>query len=292
MLFIMLPISDKRNLIRCNKELNIKKNLMSNYENEFMAKIKKTYQYYLPTEIRLVEKYTIEILYDGYEHLIPKTYICKQNKLCNETGFMYFYCSVMKNLELLKNLLHFNFRHSIYVSYGAAFNGDLEVLKWARENGYNWDSWTCCSAAQNGHLEVLKWARENGCDWNSSTCAWAAENGHLEILKWARENGCNWNSSTCSNAAENGHLEVLKWARENGCKWDSNTCSWAAQNGHLEVLKWARENGCKWNSSTSSFAALNGHLEVLKWGIFFGYTCIRKKSPEKMVVIGILVQLV
>ena len=25
-------------------------------------------------------------------------------------------------------------------------------------------------AAQNGHLEVLKWARENGCNWNKQYC--------------------------------------------------------------------------------------------------------------------------
>src|SRR6201996_5510443 len=197
-LFIMLPITDKRNIIRCNKELNTKKNLMSNYENEFMAKIKKTYKYHLPTKMTPLEKNTIEILYDGYAHLIPKTYICKQNKLCNETAFMYFYCSVIKNLELLKKLLHFNFKYNKYVSYGAAFNGDLEVLKWARENG---------------------------CDWNSNTCTWAAENGHLEVLKWARENGCDWDSSTCSRAALNGHLEVLKWARKNACDWNFRTCS-------------------------------------------------------------------
>src|SRR5271165_4484675 len=86
-------------------------------------------------------------------------------------------------------------------------------------------------AAQNGWLDLLKWAKQNGCDWNSSTCSIAAHNGHLEVLKWARENGCKWNSLTCSNAAENGHLEVLKWARENGCDWNSYTCSYAARNG-------------------------------------------------------------
>ena len=55
------------------------------------------------------------------------------------------------------------------------------------------------NAALNGHLEVLKWARENGCEWNSNTCANAALNGHLEVLKWARENGCEWDSDTCAS---------------------------------------------------------------------------------------------
>jgi hypothetical protein len=32
----------------------------------------------------------------------------------------------------------------------------IEVLKWARKNGYEWDGWTCANAARNGNLEVLK----------------------------------------------------------------------------------------------------------------------------------------
>jgi phosphoserine aminotransferase len=49
---------------------------------------------------------------------------------------------------------------------------------------------TCSYAAENGNLEVLKWARENGCEWESNTCSCAAWNGHLEVLKWAKNNGC------------------------------------------------------------------------------------------------------
>jgi hypothetical protein len=40
------------------------------------------------------------------------------------------------------------------------------------------------------HVEVLRWARENGCEWDARTCAWAAGGGHLDVLRWARENGC------------------------------------------------------------------------------------------------------
>jgi hypothetical protein len=63
------------------------------------------------------------------------------------------------------------------------------VLKWARENGCPWDSWTCEKAAKGGHLEVLQWAHENGCPWDEKTCRYAAEGGHLEVLKYLRENG-------------------------------------------------------------------------------------------------------
>ena len=57
----------------------------------------------------------------------------------------------------------------------AAENGWLDLLIWAKQNGYEWDSYVCCIAAYNGHLEVLKWARLKGCDWDSYVCYYAAK---------------------------------------------------------------------------------------------------------------------
>ena len=53
---------------------------------------------------------------------------------------------------------------------------------------------SCAEAAQNGNLELLKWAREHGCPWDEDIadsimrdgCALAAKGAHLEVLKWAR----------------------------------------------------------------------------------------------------------
>jgi hypothetical protein len=101
-----------------------------------------------------------------------------------------------------------------------------------------------------GHLEILKWARIQGCDWNAYTCAYAAKGGHLEVLKWSRSQGCDWTVCTCACAAMGGHLEVLKWARAQGCDWNAGTCVRAAEGGHLEVLKWAKTQGCDWNVDT------------------------------------------
>jgi hypothetical protein len=38
-------------------------------------------------------------------------------------------------------------------------------------------------AAEIGHLEILKWARENGFTWNNKICAHAASSGQLKVLK-------------------------------------------------------------------------------------------------------------
>ena len=79
---------------------------------------------------------------------------------------------------------------------------------------------------QGRHLEVLKWAREHGCQWNWATCAAAAAGGHLLGLKWAREHDCFWCEITWEHAAGGGHLEVLRWAREHDCPWDRDTCEY------------------------------------------------------------------
>ena len=55
---------------------------------------------------------------------------------------------------------------------------------------------TCAKAAESGNLEVLKWARANGCEWDATTCAKAAEGGHFDVLRWARVNGCPWDEAT------------------------------------------------------------------------------------------------
>ena len=47
---------------------------------------------------------------------------------------------------------------------------------------------TCDDAAQGGHLEVLKWARENGCDWDIYMCdaahVWTFRSIKMGSRKW------------------------------------------------------------------------------------------------------------
>ena len=75
---------------------------------------------------------------------------------------------------------------------------------------------------------ALRWARENGCDWNANACYHAAYGGHLEVLQWLRSEGCPWDDGTCELAVEQGRVEVLRWARENGCPWNAGTRDKAA----------------------------------------------------------------
>src|SRR5947207_11100310 len=77
-----------------------------------------------------------------------------------------------------------------------------------------WDNFdkneVCEIAAAYGWLDLLMWARERNYEWNSKTCSSAALYGYFDILKWAKLNGCEWDSATCSCAAENNHFDILK----------------------------------------------------------------------------------
>ena len=82
---------------------------------------------------------------------------------------------------------------------------DTNILLTIIAYDIQWTDETMQELAKEGNLPVMKWARENGCSWNSNTCSLAAMNGHLECLKWLRSNPsdpCPWNLNTCAWAAE------------------------------------------------------------------------------------------
>ncbi len=69
----------------------------------------------------------------------------------------------------------------------------------------------CFKAARGGHLEVLKWARTQGFEWNDWTCVYAAKGGHLEVIKWAHANGLEMDARRCLLFAR--EESVKQWLR-------------------------------------------------------------------------------
>ena len=72
------------------------------------------------------------------------------------------------------------------------------------------------------NINLLKYAHENGCPWDLGTCTIAPYYGHLDCLKYAHENGCPWDKDTCFDAAKNGNLDCLKYVHENGCPYNKS----------------------------------------------------------------------
>jgi hypothetical protein len=70
-------------------------------------------------------------------------------------------------------------------------------------------------AAGHGNLELLKWARENGCPWNDRTPVNAAITGKLETLEWLHENECPFNEDACRHAFDEEHWDCLEYLVDN-----------------------------------------------------------------------------
>ena len=74
--------------------------------------------------------------------------------------------------------------------FGAAYGGQLDLIRWLAEGGFPWNKGTCVGAARGGHLDVLTYLHDHGCPWDQFTCEAAAEGGHLDVLRYARSHGC------------------------------------------------------------------------------------------------------
>jgi len=65
-------------------------------------------------------------------------------------------------------------------------------------------------------LDCIKYAHENGCQWNEGVLISAAKYGHLDILKYAHENGCELKDIVSCAAALSKNYDCLIYTLENG----------------------------------------------------------------------------
>ncbi len=190
-------------------------------------------------------------------------------------------CAKMNNLNLLDWAYSQKFPHetSENICSIASGHGNIDMIIWARNRNFHWDTDVCATAAAQGQMETLQYLHKGGCPWNSRTCGEAAMNGHFTILKWCISQGCPWEGS-CAYAAEGGQLEILQWLRSEGCPWDEWTCLTAAAKGKLETLQWSYFNGCPQPplDHICMEAAEKGFLPIIKWAHELGWKWSRRIS--------------
>jgi hypothetical protein len=152
---------------------------------------------------------------------------------------------------------------------GVAWTNKLELLEWIREEKKcEWGGGTISSAAYQGNVEMVKYCVANECPINTWACARAAENGQLECLKYLHEEAkAPWDSWTATRAAQNGHLHILEYLVER--KYDQYSvlaCEVAAQNGQLDCLKYLHETAkVPWDSCAVRYAHENNQPECLQY---------------------------
>ena len=156
-----------------------------------------------------------------------------------------------------------------YFCLRVAETNKLELLKWAREEKKcKWDYRTIDAAAFQGNLEMVKYCGANECTIEVFACANAAENGHLEVLKYLHEEvKLPWDSWTATRAAQNGHLHILEYLVERKYdKYSELACADAAKFGHLDCLKYLHETAkAPWDKYAVRDAHKNNHSECLQY---------------------------
>jgi hypothetical protein len=112
-----------------------------------------------------MEKFTLEILCDGYK--IPLTYLRKKNNILLEASMIngnieiLQICQDFNMFEATMKKLHRTHNYSSdenILSY-AGFYGNIETVKWLFKYFELRESF-CENAAYNGNLNVLKWKRK------------------------------------------------------------------------------------------------------------------------------------
>lgn len=126
----------------------------------------------------------------------------------------------------------------------AAKRGHLNVLIWAKDNGFFWSEWAYVDAINNGYEEIASWALYSGCAADGSLYAAAVEHNRGAIIKLAIQKEVGSDDRACKFAAKTGNLSLLMSLRWAAFPWNEKTCAEAAKRGHLEILQWAHANGC------------------------------------------------
>jgi hypothetical protein len=157
--------------------------------------------------------------------------------------------------------------------YHAAYSGHFHILRWAREVGLRWTSSTMQKLASKGNVEMLKWAFENGCPMGEGYAVMdhLAMAGCIEGAEWVLSLGYPWSDGAYTIAAMNGHLAFIKWAFANGYEWASeDTALCAAQSEHYDVFRWAIIHGPPVDKEVSNFLATTHKWDELRWAVTNG----------------------
>jgi hypothetical protein len=150
-----------------------------------------------------------------------------------------------------------------------AYTNKLELLKWTREEKKcKWDKYTIDAAAYQGNLEMVKYCVANECSIDRGACANAARYGHLEVLKYLREEAkAPWDRKTATEAAFNGHLHILEYLVERKFdEYNTYACEDAAKKGHFDCLKYLHETAkAPWDSRAVRYAHENNQPECVQY---------------------------
>jgi hypothetical protein len=95
-----------------------------------------------------------------------------------------------------------------------------------------------------GGVEMLRYMRKLGCEFDAQTTERAARRGDLEALRYAHMSGAPWNVRTLEAAVWAGSLPCLKYAHMHGCPQEAveDRPNYLISAGSLPILRYVYEH--------------------------------------------------
>jgi len=91
------------------------------------------------------------------------------------------------------------------------------IVSWFVANGVQWDASWCASAADKGNLDALKWLRDQGCPWDFSTLAKGAKTYEgADIMNYLKENNFPFDAAQIAELELRRIYPAAKWLDANG----------------------------------------------------------------------------
>lgn len=164
-----------------------------------------------------------------------------------------------------------------------AADGNLELLEWSCQIGYNCTERTLRKAAKYGHLHILQWLTSTKCSWDSKTCGIARRTGKKELFEYAnKRRRLKLTKALCLSAVKDGHLNVIQYLYRNNII-DNRCFHVAAEMGHLRIVEWAvKMEYISINNLAGSFARAGDITSLQKIATLTKEDCSRSKDIETL----------
>ncbi|GFH44208.1 hypothetical protein CTEN210_00682 [Chaetoceros tenuissimus] len=237
--------------------------------------------------------YRLELLFTPLEgkeargRLVRRMAVVQAGEVAAEANQVLVLEYLLEKYRLIEKDISFFYK---FVKY-AAGKGHLQCIKFLYENGccrkITERIYDCQSAARHGQLECLRYLKEQAWPVDTSVIFEAAEAGHLHCIEYLRSVGCPWNAiyvgedeiqvddshaGDVMEACAGSSLECLRYCHDNGCNADFNACCIAAvRNGKIDCIEYLRSKGCQWSSEFTEAAAEHDQLDCLQY--LYGNGC-------------------
>lgn len=151
------------------------------------------------------------------------------------------------------NMLNWLESHNIFINehslavYEASEHGHIDVLEWLAARNIFPKETDIRTAAFNNQLNVLEWMKNNGFftltydpNDNELMCI-VSRYGYLDVIKWLVNNGFKINKYVPNYALEGGHIEVLDWLYDQGFTPSEDEMMYAKERENVEIKNWLIE---------------------------------------------------